>query len=358
MQLIRLSFVLLLSSLTFVVNGLERLVSDRSLAISRGGGEKAKVIDPRGTPLVIKAARPLAALTKRYDAAIESNPKLELYVQLGSTLISYRLSKKYAKSSSGILFARVAFIAFLLLHQIVLSFIQERILIVDDTTPLKIPANPLIAQLAARQGNENDANPTNEAMKGVLSNMMERDTTVRDYDLELVKKGRNSQIGSLLLMAYLHLRRGYLQPLIMQTFLGIFSLLRDPLVQIYIYQYVLLIVFLIFLLSRRQSDGKLARPFKPPTPAWLKVRTFEVSFKYLTLLRRWRNRPKLLMSIQIRMKTVNQLLMKKQLNPKKTMFLMKRMMITMKNLTKMMTTSKTRLTILPFALHEPSSLTR
>mmetsp|Transcript_4367 Transcript_4367/g.6193 ORF Transcript_4367/g.6193 Transcript_4367/m.6193 type:complete len:313 (-) Transcript_4367:250-1188(-) len=257
MQLIRLSFVLLLSSLTFVVNGLERLVSDRSLAISRGGGEKAKVIDPRGTPLVIKAARPLAALTKRYDAAIESNPKLELYVQLGSTLISYRLSKKYAKSSSGILFARVAFIAFLLLHQIVLSFIQERILIVDDTTPLKIPANPLIAQLAARQGNENDANPTNEAMKGVLSNMMERDTTVRDYDLELVKKGRNSQIGSLLLMAYLHLRRGYLQPLIMQTFLGIFSLLRDPLVQIYIYQ--------------RQSDGKLARPFKPPTPAWLKA---------------------------------------------------------------------------------------
>lgn len=65
--------------------------------------------------------------------------------------------------------------------------------------------------------------------------MLLGETTIRDYDLDMVRKGRHSQLGSILAMAYFHLKRGYLQPLVLQTVMGFVSLAKDPLVQIHLF---------------------------------------------------------------------------------------------------------------------------
>lgn len=111
--------------------------------IPRGGADKkhVKKLDPRGTPLAARAARPLVALAERYDAAIEANPKLELWIQIGGTILVLQTIKAYDDSDCPVcssladvvtsrvvtrygdhryatLLARALYLGFLLAHQV------------------------------------------------------------------------------------------------------------------------------------------------------------------------------------------------------------------------------------------------
>ena len=71
--------------------------------------------------------------------------------------------------------------------------------------------------------------------------------------LEMVAKGRNSQLGSMLIVAFLHLKKKMNQPVVAQTVMGLAALLKEPLVQAHV--------------LGRTVD----RPFAPPQPPWLKA---------------------------------------------------------------------------------------
>ncbi|KAJ8613396.1 hypothetical protein CTAYLR_002237 [Chrysophaeum taylorii] len=218
----------------------------------RGGADKVTKLDPRSPPLAARAIKPLRALVTRYDAAVEANPSLELWVQIGGTLLAIQLfNTAVGDRRYSVLVARAMYVAFLAIHQAVLAAVKNSVEDSDDLTPLSLPANPLLASMAnlgAKDG---------EGTNALLAPLLARDTTFRDYDLDMIRKGRTSQLGSILAMAYLHLRRGYLQPLVIQTVMGLFALLREPLVQIH--------------LLKRPAEGVLKRPFEPPVPAWLKA---------------------------------------------------------------------------------------
>merc|ERR1712091_676005 len=69
----------------------------------------------------------------------------------------------------------------------------------------------------------------------------------------MVLKGRRSQVGSLCVTAYLHLKKGMVQPLVANVVMGLVALLRDPLVRVHV------------------LGEDVERPFAPPQPAWLKA---------------------------------------------------------------------------------------
>ena len=88
---------------------------------------------------------------------------------------------------------------------------------------------------------------------GSIGRVRKKETTVKAYDLDMVLKGRRSQVGSLCVTAYLHLKKGMVQPLVANVIMGLVALLRDPLVRVHV------------------LGEDVERPFAPPQPAWLKA---------------------------------------------------------------------------------------
>jgi hypothetical protein len=228
--------------------------------VLRGGASKAKkskgapkALDPTGTPAVVKLLRPVNALCDKYDAAVESNPMLGFVGQMALTFGSMRAINtaldKTEKSKATVI-ARLLYVGFLVLHQGLLSYIESLVVAKDDDTPLTLPGNPMLAALAKKQADGGDAGGVAGALVDKLTS---KETTVRDYDLDMVKKGRNSQLGSLALMCFLHIKKGMVQPLVAQAVMGVAALVKEPLVQAH-------------LLGR-----DLERPFVAPQPAWLKA---------------------------------------------------------------------------------------
>ena len=106
----------------------------------------------------------------------------------------------------------------------------------------------MLAQLAKQQSQGGG-----EVAQALVEKLASKETTVKAYDLDMVLKGRRSQVGSLCVTAYLHLKKGMVQPLVANVVMGLVALLRDPLVRVHV------------------LGEDVERPFAPPQPAWLKA---------------------------------------------------------------------------------------
>lgn len=74
-------------------------------------------------------------------------------------------------------------------------------------------------------------------------------TTNRDYDLQQIAKKTPGQLIGIAIMAVMHLKFGYTQPLLIQSIMPLKALLfDDKIVQLHIFG--------------KPATGKLARPFK------------------------------------------------------------------------------------------------
>jgi hypothetical protein len=230
--------------------------SATALAV-RGGAtktkkaSKAKVMDPTGTPTVAKLLRPATALQAKYEAIAAEDPMRGLLIQVGGSMMTMKLISKILKKSGdkqAALVGRLLYVAYLALHQLILNYVEQRIEELDDESKLTIPGNPMLAQLAKQQGQGGG-----EVAQALVEKLGSKETTVKAYDLDMVLKGRRSQVGSLCVTAYLHLKKGMVQPLVAQVVMGLVALLRDPLVRVHV------------------LGEAVDRPFAPPQPAWLKA---------------------------------------------------------------------------------------
>lgn len=230
--------------------------SATALAV-RGGAtktkkaSKAKVMDPTGTPAVAKLLRPATALQAKYEAIAAEDPMRGLLIQVGGSMMTMKLISKILKKSGdkqAALVGRLLYVAYLALHQLILNYVEQRIEVLDDESTLTIPGNPMLAQLAKQQGQGGG-----EVAQALVEKLGSKETTVKAYDLDMVLKGRRSQVGSLCVTAYLHLKKGMVQPLVAQVVMGLVALLRDPLVRVHV------------------LGEAVDRPFAPPQPAWLKA---------------------------------------------------------------------------------------
>ena len=174
-----------------------------------------------------------------------------LLIQVGGTMVTMKLISRVLKKSGdkqAALVGRMLYVAYLALHQLILNYVESRIEILDDESALTIPGNPMLAQLAKQQSQGGG-----EVAQALVEKLASKETTVKAYDLDMVLKGRRSQVGSLCVTAYLHLKKGMVQPLVANVIMGLVALLRDPLVRVHV------------------LGEDVERPFAPPQPAWLKA---------------------------------------------------------------------------------------
>ena len=217
----------------------------------KSSASKAKKMDPTGTPVVAKLLRPATALQAKYESIAAEDPMRGLLIQVGGTMVTMKLISRVLKKSGdkqAALVGRMLYVAYLALHQLILNYVESRIEILDDESPLTIPGNPMLAQLAKQQSQGGG-----EVAQALVEKLASKETTVKAYDLDMVLKGRRSQVGSLCVTAYLHLKKGMVQPLVANVIMGLVALLRDPLVRVHV------------------LGEDVERPFAPPQPAWLKA---------------------------------------------------------------------------------------
>ena len=217
----------------------------------KSSASKAKKMDPTGTPVVAKLLRPATALQAKYESIAAEDPMRGLLIQVGGTMVTMKLISRVLKKSGdkqAALVGRMMYVAYLALHQLILNYVESRIEILDDESPLTIPGNPMLAQLAKQQSQGGG-----EVAQALVEKLASKETTVKAYDLDMVLKGRRSQVGSLCVTAYLHLKKGMVQPLVANVVMGLVALLRDPLVRVHV------------------LGEDVERPFAPPQPAWLKA---------------------------------------------------------------------------------------
>ena len=217
----------------------------------KSSASKAKKMDPTGTPVVAKLLRPATALQAKYESIAAEDPMRGLLIQVGGTMVTMKLISRVLKKSGdkqAALVGRLMYVAYLALHQLILNYVESRIEILDDESPLTIPGNPMLAQLAKQQSQGGG-----EVAQALVEKLASKETTVKAYDLDMVLKGRRSQVGSLCVTAYLHLKKGMVQPLVANVVMGLVALLRDPLVRVHV------------------LGEDVERPFAPPQPAWLKA---------------------------------------------------------------------------------------
>ena len=217
----------------------------------KSSASKAKKMDPTGTPVVAKLLRPATALQAKYESIAAEDPMRGLLIQVGGTMVTMKLISRVLKKSGdkqAALVGRMMYVAYLALHQLILNYVESRIEILDDESPLTIPGNPMLAQLAKQQSQGGG-----EVAQALVEKLASKETTVKAYDLDMVLKGRRSQVGSLCVTAYLHLKKGMVQPLVANVIMGLVALLRDPLVRVHV------------------LGEDVERPFAPPQPAWLKA---------------------------------------------------------------------------------------
>ena len=218
---------------------------------AKSSASKAKKMDPTGTPVVAKLLRPATALQAKYESIAAEDPMRGLLIQVGGTMVTMKLISRVLKKSGdkqAALVGRMMYVAYLALHQLILNYVESRIEILDDESPLTIPGNPMLAQLAKQQSQGGG-----EVAQALVEKLASKETTVKAYDLDMVLKGRRSQVGSLCVTAYLHLKKGMVQPLVANVIMGLVALLRDPLVRVHV------------------LGEDVERPFAPPQPAWLKA---------------------------------------------------------------------------------------
>ncbi len=162
---------------------------------------------------------------------------------LAVMLSAMMLVRSIDQEDPGVLFqARVAFGAYVLFTTVVYLVLHRRIVARDDRTKLKVkpPKTPF-------------APPTEEEPK-------ERELTVLEYDLELLRKARQGWVFNTLLLTAIHYKMQTVSPLIMSGLMNFVKLVTDdPLFQLHV--------------RGAPAVGKLQRPFEPeesPIAAMLK----------------------------------------------------------------------------------------
>ncbi|KAI8091174.1 inorganic phosphate transporter [Gilbertella persicaria] len=78
-------------------------------------------------------------------------------------------------------------------------------------------------------------------------------TTVKDYDIQEAEKQMKNNFTSIAIIAFLHLKFGYVQPLIMQSVMGFKAFFLTKEAQIH-------------LLNGKTTNGELRRPFRVEGP--------------------------------------------------------------------------------------------
>ncbi|GMI21992.1 hypothetical protein TeGR_g1914 [Tetraparma gracilis] len=139
------------------------------------------------------------------------------------SLLSWQLCKRLNfDDPATLLGCRLFYLSYQLAAQLLAGYALRSARLNDDRSEVRVPS-PLAPLLS---GALSAAGP---AASSLLSSALSRTLTVREYDSRQARALRTSQLLPLLLMFYLHFRRGAAQPLVLQAAVGYHGLWQSPL---------------------------------------------------------------------------------------------------------------------------------
>eukprot|EP00977_Amphora_coffeiformis_P007755 scaffold1695_cov167-Amphora_coffeaeformis.AAC.25 len=119
--------------------------------------------------------------------------------------------------------SRFAFLAYIVILQLVLVYIRIQAKLANDRTPIQM-SNPLSGLLAQQQG----------MVKSLASSFLASSSTILEYDLQQARNMQGGILFNLAFMWFLHFKMGQVQPLLMTTMNGFINLYYSPLFQVYV----------------------------------------------------------------------------------------------------------------------------
>eukprot|EP00639_Heterosigma_akashiwo_P030870 CAMPEP_0194667196 /NCGR_PEP_ID=MMETSP0295-20121207/3184_1 /TAXON_ID=39354 /ORGANISM="Heterosigma akashiwo, Strain CCMP2393" /LENGTH=326 /DNA_ID=CAMNT_0039549625 /DNA_START=138 /DNA_END=1116 /DNA_ORIENTATION=+ len=179
----------------------------------------------------------------RFDLATKMVPQIA--VSIGIT--KFINSLDHTKPSS-IARARVAYVLYLLLTQILVFFARLRVARLDDPTEVVVP-NPMAAMMEkAMQGQGGAGDMMGEMAKTAAAGALSKKMTAREYDLQQLDAIRNGLFMPMVINLFLHLKRGMVKPMMIQAAMGLYQLTQQPVLKVHI--------------LGKSPEGDLARPYK------------------------------------------------------------------------------------------------
>jgi hypothetical protein len=162
---------------------------------------------------------------EKFDEPLVAPPMINLFASLGVMLLGRRVD---LFSKPVVVVARVAFIAYLILHQLFVLYVRIQAKILNDRTPIEL-SNPLSSVIQSQLGQGG----SNGMMKNIASSFLSSKSTVMEYDLKQSRSMQGGLIFNMLLMWFLHFKMGQVQPLLIQSVTGMSNLVFSPLFQVY-----------------------------------------------------------------------------------------------------------------------------
>ncbi|GAX15065.1 hypothetical protein FisN_12Lh238 [Fistulifera solaris] len=178
---------------------------------------------------------------EKYDEPLVPSPMLNFYASIGVMLLARKVD---LFSPTVVKLTRFAFVAFLVIYQLFLLYARIQAVSQNDRTPIELKS-PLTSVLQSQLGDETGGNAM---MKSLASSFLSSKSTVLEYDLKQIRSMQSGMIFNMLFMWILHFKMGQVQPLIIQSILGLSNLIYSPLFQVY------------------GLGRNLERPFKTPSP--------------------------------------------------------------------------------------------
>lgn len=164
---------------------------------------------------------------EKYDDPLFPSPMSSLYCSLGVMFLARKVD---LFNPTMVKLARTLFIAYLIVHQLVILYVRIQAKTINDRTPIELK-NPLSGVLQSQLGGSGSSAGM---MKNLASSFLSSKSTVVEYDLKQAQSMQSGLIFSMLFMWFLHFKMGQVQPLLINSVSGLLNLVYSPLFQVYV----------------------------------------------------------------------------------------------------------------------------
>jgi Phosphate transport (Pho88) len=177
---------------------------------------------------------------QKYDDPYVPNSMSNMYISIVVMILGRKVD---LLSPTMVRITRFIFITYIVLHLGFLTYVRIQAKQINNRTTIQLPTNPLISSLINNQlggggtdtsSSSSSESGTNSMIKSLASSFLSSSTTVFEYDLKQSRNMQNGLLFNMLFMWFLHFKMGQVQPLLINTFNGIISMVYSPLFQVYI----------------------------------------------------------------------------------------------------------------------------
>jgi len=145
--------------------------------------------------------------------------------------------------------ARICYTLFLLVSHCLIFYCRRKVARLDDQSEIEIRGQlPGMFQKLLGDNKSQGGSPLDAMAKDMTTKMLSKKMTVKEFDSKQLDNMFHGLLFPMLFNSFLHFKKGYVKPLMIQAAMGLQRLLKSPLIQIHVFG--------------KSAEGELERPFR------------------------------------------------------------------------------------------------